>query len=364
MSISITSLLETVLFSNTLIVLICLIIVNQRKKYRLNPQNILFCIVFVIIRCFFPCEFFYTITLKSKKVLPLFIDVLQYEFQYFNITVKEMVLFLWIGIALLKLIKLILNQYKAESIIQKFSVSKNQCLLKELLSEKNIKKNIHLIEIPEITSPALIGLRNTKIIIPTGISEQELYFILLHELEHYQKGDLYFLTVLHLICVVYWWNPLIYLLKSNAQKIMEYRIDNNVIGKLDNEGKVSYLQSIMKVVQLRNPKKIEMPLGIGFYEKQSSLVSRFMMISNNKYKKNDYQLSKVILALMLLSTVFIYEPYYIKEEYEKNTFSVAENSYLVRNQGKYDLYIDGLYRFTIDRTDGFEGLVIYMEGEK
>ena len=132
---------------------------------------------------------------------------------------------------------------------------------------KKISDNIQLIEIPQLSTPALVGFKNPKIIIPSNVPEYDLYYILLHELEHYKHHDLYFIAILHLLCIIYWWNPVIYLLKHAALKVIEYRIDNAVAQQLSEQGKLNYLQSIIDIIQLKNRSNVKASFGIGLYEK-------------------------------------------------------------------------------------------------
>lgn len=44
--------------------------------------------------------------------------------------------------------------------------------------------------------PSVVGLRKPKIIISENTPEQDLHYILLHEIEHYRLHDLYFIALI------------------------------------------------------------------------------------------------------------------------------------------------------------------------
>lgn len=358
MSISPTSLLVSVLSSGLLVIFLSILILRKNIVAYLNPRYLQLCVVLIMIRCFLPCEFFYTITFKSRNILPFIQRFGKLPLPGIGITAEQTLVSAWIAAALLKLAVLVLKQYRTEQAVNRFPVSRKMPLLAELLCAENISDNIQLIEIPQLSTPALVGLVNPKIIIPCDVPDQDLHYILLHELEHHKHRDLYFIVMLHLLCIVYWWNPFMYLLRYSARKVLEYRADAAVVRHLKAEEKTAYLKSIIDILSLKNQKNVKASLGISLYEKESDLYQRFYLVLENRPQKSGRHLFDLILAAALLSTVFIFEPYSIPEKVAASTFSLHGNCFLSEHDGVYDLYINDEYYLTVNRTDGFEDLPI------
>lgn len=359
MSISLSSILVSALFASLLMVFLSILILYKNIVAYFKPQYLLLCAVFIIIRCFLPYEFFYTITLRSRSILPFIQSVRHLTILEGAVSVGHIFISVWATVALLKLILLLLKQNRIEQTTKCFPISKKMPELEKLLCQKNISSNIQLVEIPHLSAPALMGFRNPRIIIPSGISECDLRYILLHELEHYKHHDLYFVALLHLLCIIYWWNPVVYLLKYSTLKVIEYRVDAAVIEQLGEDGKVNYLQSILNIIELKN--KMTASFGIGLYEKKSDLYQRFCLVLEDKSAKRGHCLPKVVLAMVILSTIIIFEPYSLPAEDAANTFDVSNDCFLVERNGVYDLYINDMFYLTVDREDGFENLPIYKE---
>ena len=99
-------------------------------------------------------------------------------------------------------------------------------------------------------------------------------------------------------------------------------------------------------------------LSVGFNKKRTDLSYRFVNIINRKSKTKSRLFLWSVIAFLLFSTSIIIEPYTISDKYKENTFELTEDSYLVENDGLYDLYTAGVYKFTIDNKDGLEQLPI------
>ena len=59
-------------------------------------------------------------------------------------------------------------------------------------------------------------------------SEEELYYILLHECTHFANGDLYIKWLTQICRCLCWWNPLVYKMQDMLEKNLEIRCDLTV----------------------------------------------------------------------------------------------------------------------------------------
>ena len=81
-----------------------------------------------------------------------------------------------------------------------------------------------------------------RILIPAKeYSDDELHYIILHEYTHLKNNDVLTKLLINSICAVYWWNPLVYLLRKDMQQSLEIRCDGLVSKKMDSISRSNYL---------------------------------------------------------------------------------------------------------------------------
>lgn len=66
--------------------------------------------------------------------------------------------------------------------------------------------------------------------------KQELCFILTHELTHYQRKDLWYKLLMQVVVSIYWFNPFLYKMRRDAERIVENLCDARVVGGLSSSG--------------------------------------------------------------------------------------------------------------------------------
>ena len=84
-------------------------------------------------------------------------------------------------------------------------------------------------ETTELATVALIGFRRPVLLIPAQArqwSDEELFGILCHELEHVRRGDWMMLMIEQVVAALYWPNPLIHLVRRQAWAVRESAADD------------------------------------------------------------------------------------------------------------------------------------------
>lgn len=104
-----------------------------------------------------------------------------------------------------------------------------------------------LTECALLKSPMLVGFIKPRILLPkTDYGEYELNMILKHELEHYRRGDLYKKLLLILANAVHWFNPLVYVMRSCANRDIEYSCDERAVHGMSGQEKKDYSLTILR----------------------------------------------------------------------------------------------------------------------
>lgn len=96
-------------------------------------------------------------------------------------------------------------------------------------------------------SPFVLGVLFPEIYLPSGLSEGEREYILLHERTHIRRGDHITRALAWLAAAVHWFNPLVWLAFYLAGKDMEMSCDEAVLGRLGREIRKDYSTSLLRL---------------------------------------------------------------------------------------------------------------------
>lgn len=81
-------------------------------------------------------------------------------------------------------------------------------------AELPIRQQIRLVESSHITSPAIMGLVRPTLLLPIDVQKtfdpDELRLIFLHELAHLKRGDVIVQSLIAVLQVLHWFNPLLW----------------------------------------------------------------------------------------------------------------------------------------------------------
>lgn len=98
-----------------------------------------------------------------------------------------------------------------------------------------------------ISSPMLLGYRHTILLMPDSpYTEAELTMIFCHEMQHKKSGDLCYKLLLMFVCDLYWFNPVMWLMKKLAYQDVECVCDTLVMRRLPAEEQKTYGMTVLK----------------------------------------------------------------------------------------------------------------------
>lgn len=114
----------------------------------------------------------------------------------------------------------------------------------------------------DIPTPFVVGIFHPKIYLPSGLSQQERMWILLHERQHICRGDPAIKLLAYLALCLHWFNPLVWLAFSLAGKDMEMSCDEAVIRKQGDAIRGDYAACLLRLATGR-PRFAGTPLAFG-----------------------------------------------------------------------------------------------------
>lgn len=252
---------------------------------------------------------------------------------YFYIAV-----FYLIGVMILSIYS-IFTYLRYKRLIKKLSYDVDEnfiAVFNKVKKEMNINKNIVVRYCNYIKSPCLIGIFKPCILIPqVEYSNKEISWIMRHELTHYKYKDNLIKLICFLIRIVYWFNPLIYLLIGVVENDCELACDQRVIKNKTFEEKKEYGLTITSSVKysISLKEKFEKAYFIGFSD--SKILKKRLENLFVKKLKSGYFAAILILTVTLSSFINVEFDYLLQiDYYKKNSCTIKAYSYTYKDAPK------------------------------
>lgn len=363
---SISSVNMAILVSNLFIIFLVLIFRNRKVMLGLGLPLLVGFVILICVRMIFPVEL---LPISHNVYLPDLLATIVGEtrrVRFFHDTVSWWNIFeiVWGCGFLYSLFKYIKRNYDCQKYIRKHAVILSDSSIpmqaftqiKSETTKKGVQK-ISLLALPPLKSPVIYGLRRPCILIPDALklSESEWRYVFLHEVNHYLHKDLYIKFLLHIICMIYWWNPFCRFLKNDTDTILEMRIDQTLADTPAH--KVEYLSCLLKTAsyQIENPLPVP-DFSINFCD--SVIVQRFDSITKNNKRQDSYtfKITFLFFAIFLyLGSYFItFESNYFPADLLTDDIIIPteDNCFVIKcPDGQYDFYLYGKYIETLPNKE-------------
>lgn len=110
-----------------------------------------------------------------------------------------------------------------------------------------IRRKDNIYESECISTPFVLGIVRPKIYIPFNLSEQEREYILKHEQYHIRRKDQIIKICAYILCVIYWFQPLIWFAYFVMVRDMEMSCDEYVLKNSKSDIRAAYSTSLLKL---------------------------------------------------------------------------------------------------------------------
>ena len=344
------SVFACILLSSVFMIVVCLL--GNRINFILkNSANLLvFFMIMVMLRMFFPCNFVFTKNIYSTRALTVICDILMKHI-WKDYSVSDVIIVVWILISFMYICKLIHTQIQFNrflSILVPDNSNKIEKAYKSVQNNKNYKFEIYKIQ--GIKSPCITGLIHPKILLPEmDFTEKELQYIFKHELQHFNHHDLWLNMLCEIIMCFYWWNPFAYFLKEKFKDMLEFANDKKITESMNEMEIYEYLECMLKIIKNNKMhKKIPVLCFIGCG--RSTLQQRFDLIirgQEKKYKHRGYILYIMVFCFSyILSFVFAFEPEYNNPDHMSDEIIYNlenKDTFFIKNNKGYKIYYKGRF---------------------
>ena len=170
--------------------------------------------------------------------------------------------------------------------------------INELKHSLRINRVVTVMKYPRAESPMMMGFIKPVLVLPKeSYTDEELYFIMKHELVHLKHGDIYFKLLFVAANALHWFNPLVWIMQKEAAVDMELSCDERVIKGAGIEVRKAYTETLMSTIHKRFSKKNV--LSTQFYGGKKIMKKRFRNILTKKTKKSGIAVLICAVALVL-----------------------------------------------------------------
>ena len=79
-------------------------------------------------------------------------------------------------------------------------------------------------------------------------TDEEYRYVFLHELCHWKNHDMWVKLFVEVFCILFWWNPLVYLLKKDLARALELKCDGAVLKHAGAQAALDYQEVLVKTL--------------------------------------------------------------------------------------------------------------------
>lgn len=183
--------------------------------------------------------------------------------------------------------------------------------LNELLTRTKacvrIRRPIRLKLIAEPMSPAVCGFYRPIILLPqalTSLPESRLRGVLLHELTHLRRGDVWVNCIQALLQILYWWHPLLWFANARIRRLREEAVDDAVMLALRDDA-ADYAPTLLEVARLALQRPLSSLGLVGILESKTALRRRIERLMDGRAPRKAGLTFASILGLGLFTAMAV-----------------------------------------------------------
>lgn len=294
------SFLSAVIWSSLFISVFYLLRRTLPKAYCLGLPWFVLLYFCSMLRGFFPFELPRVSVVENFSFYAVFCDWLLYKRIWIPVTMT------WILVSCVFLCRYVRQYYSVLHNIRQYAVpwdAHTEQLLQDMQAQSNRSFYIDGYRIKNLHSPFGLGVFHKIIVLPDeAYSDEQLQYILLHEYTHFLHHDTLLKTLVEIFCIVFWWNPVVYLLRRDLEQIVELRCDASVSKRLSKQQRAEYLRTIVFTLEQAFSKNNTpySTTNLFLRDNNRNLKERFYIVMEYENKKSHFILITLILIIFFI----------------------------------------------------------------
>lgn len=325
MHITLFSFVTAVLLSSLLIVALYLSRKSVKTIRMLNFGYLACLYLFCLGRLFFSVELPFAAVICAPSLMNPLHDVNEANLPMMegSFLVSDLLLLVWAVGSILLFAQFLIRYHRGKRDIDRLPKQENQVLQKILDELQRGNKRpipIQVLCCSGLSTPCGIGLLRRQILLPSQeYTEEELFHILSHELQHFQTHDLLVKWMIRVFQCLFWWNPLVYLLGKDMDQVLEIKCDLSVVKNYSRQETLAYMRTIKnQLEQAIHTEKI-VPVAsaslVGNFA-MSNVEERFLYLAESLKPNQRKELSKPAFAVLFVALIMASYSFVLQSSYE------------------------------------------------
>ena len=319
------SFVTAVLLSSLLIVVLYLSRKSAKTIRMLNFGYLACLYLFCLGRLFFSVELPFAAVIRAPSLMNPVHDVNEANLPMMEgaFLVSDLLLLVWAVGSSLLFAQFLIRYHRGKRDIDRLPKQENQVLQKildELQRGNKRRIPIQVLCCSGLSTPCGIGLLRRQILLPSQeYTEEELFHILRHELQHFQTHDLLVKWMIRVFQCLFWWNPLVYLLGKDMDQVLEIKCDLSVVKNYSRQETLAYMRTIKnQLEQAIHTEKI-VPVAsaslVGNFA-MSNVEERFLYLAESLKPNQRKELSKPAFAVLFVALIMASYSFVLQSSYE------------------------------------------------
>lgn len=205
----------------------------------------------------------------------------------------------WLFVKLNRLKKEKSNGSKQLSLPESFYNQLDRCA-----QQLKLRRKPRVVTTASIRSPAVFGMVHPVLLMPVGyirgLSRRDTEYMLLHELAHIKRGDLAAHSLCMLLRLVYWYNPLLWIVGRQLRHLRELCCDATVASLLRDKTS-EYRQTLLETARRFLATPVEPGLGlVGLFEDSNRLIARIQWLKKPVWRYRKMKSIAVLTTILIL----------------------------------------------------------------
>lgn len=325
MHITLFSFVTAVLLSSLLIVALYLSRKSVKTIRMLNFGYLACLYLFCLGRLFFSVELPFAAVICAPSLMNPLHDVNEANLPMMegSFLVSDLLLLVWAVGSILLFAQFLIRYHRGKRDIDRLPKQENQVLQKildELQRGNKRRIPIQVLCCSGLSTPCGIGLFRRQILLPSQeYTEEELFHILRHELQHFQTHDLLVKWMIRVFQCLFWWNPLVYLLGKDMDQVLEIKCDLSVVKNYSRQETLAYMRTIKsQLEQAIHTEKI-VPVAsaslVGNFA-MSNVEERFLYLAESLKPNQRKELPKPAFAVLFAALIMASYSFVLQSSYE------------------------------------------------
>ena len=199
-------------------------------------------------------------------------------------------------------------------------------ILEQCRKQIGIRQNIELRLTGTTLSPAVCGLFKPVILMPAALleklSREKVKAVLIHELAHIKRADIWVNLLQTMLQIVYFYNPLVWVANSVVRRVREQAVDEMVLVTLGSETK-SYSNLLIDIAEMVFCRPSFGLRLVGVVESKKALEGRIKHMLNRDVPKSSKLGILGLFAIVVIGVIVLPMASGAADEEEMNNIIVA-----------------------------------------